>query len=464
MKKNSTYKSFFAIAFLSAICLTANGQELPKVFGRPVHSVNPDNGTIRCVSTEYEEYQQETNPKKETRAQFEDWMTNKIKERQANRSSNSVLEVITIPVVVHVIHNGDALGSNENIRDAQVLSQIEVLNQDYRRMLNTPGYNDNEVGADIEINFCMAQVDPNGNPTNGIDRVNMGIASFTIDDFDDSVKTSTYWDPEQYFNIWTCNFGGDSSDILGYAQFPSSSRLGGLSSNGGDASTDGVVIGYKYFGSKDIYSAGNYGSSGNQYRYGRTATHEVGHALGLRHIWGDNNSCTVNATDSEKDYCPDTPAQNEEHYDCETYYDTCLFAAGEDMTANYMDYSNDTCMNIFTQDQKERIRTVMQNSPRRASLITSTVCQAPVGGTDKFKLHGLNVHPNPTQGYLTISVDNGDMPDSYTIYNSVGQTVSIAKVNTQANLTINTSGYANGIYFIKIDKAGESKTLKFIKN
>lgn len=464
MKKITICKAVLFATLLFAGSLQVNAQNRPKVFGRPVKDINPENGAIRCVSTEYEEYLQEQNPKRETREQFEGWISQKIQEQKSQRSANSTNIVLTIPVVVHVIHNGDAVGQNENIREGQILSQIQVLNQDYRRMVDTPGYNEFENGADVEIEFCLAQTDPDGNLTNGIDRQNLGVSSWTsMDDINSIVKTSTIWDPERYLNLWTCNYGGDISDVLGYAQFPSSSGLGGLAANGGEDNTDGVVIGYRYFGSADIFPNGNYGGTGNVYRYGRTASHEVGHYLGLRHIWGDNSLCTTNSADSDKDYCPDTPAASRANFDC-PFSNTCTSSPGFDMVENYMDYTDDTCMSVFTQDQKERIRTVLQNSPRRASLVTSTACQAPTGGTNDYKLQGLNVYPNPTQGVLTINIANGNLPDSYTIYNSIGQTVGSAKITSASGLTINTSSYSNGVYFIKVDKGNQTKTLKFIKN
>ena len=463
MKKTTFYKLLALTALLCTGGFKARAQQLPKVFGRTVESVNPDTGQIRCGTTEYEAYLQQQNPKRETRAEFEIWLAKKIKENKTRRNGATTTEVITIPVVVHVIHNGDVIGTNENIADDQVLSQITVLNQDYRRMVGTPGYNTVSVGADVEIEFCMAQTDPDGNLTTGIDRVNLGQASWSDENaIDRNVKRSTSWDPTQYFNIWVVNFG--DSDLLGYAQFPSSSNLGGINDNGGNSNTDGVVIGYTYFGSEDIYPDGNYGSSNNQYRYGRTATHEIGHCLGLIHIWGDNSFCELDATDSVKDYCPDTPASNASHFDCRTTADSCPDLPGLDMVRNYMDYSDDSCMNIFTQNQKTRMRTVMQNSPRRASLVTSTVCQPPTGGVNKYKLQGLKVYPNPTQGELTINIPNGNLPDGYTIYNNVGQVVGNAKINAEANLTINTGNYSNGVYFIKVSKGSESTTLKFIKN
>lgn len=320
-------------------------------------------------------------------------------------------------------------------------------------MLGTPGYNTNDVGADVEIEFCLAQVDPNGLPTNGIDRVNLGQSSWGESNIENTLKPSTIWDPTQYFNIWVCNFGSDLSGVLGYAQFPSSSGLSGVSNNAGSADTDGVIIGYEFFGSSNIYPQGNYSYP---YDEGRTTTHEIGHALGLLHIWGNNynnNAC------SYSDYCDDTPASNGPNSSCSQHYSCTSY----DMIENYMDYTNDACMNTFTQNQKERILAVMENSPRRASLKTSTVCQATAGREDFELLNGINLYPNPTQGVLNIAVANNELPDSYIIYNNLGQTMANVKVTSDTNLSINTSDYSSGIYFISIEKGNESKVLKFIK-
>ena len=441
-------------AFFGTLPFGVNAQEMPKVFGKTLHSnsMNAETGKIRCVSTEYEEYLQEQNPLRATSAEFETWIAQKITASKA-KSTASTAEVITIPVVVHVIHNGDLVGANENISDAQVLSQIAVLNQDYRRMLGTPGYNTNAAGADVEVEFCLAQVDPDGIPTTGIDRVNLGVSSWSESQIENNLKPNTSWDPTKYFNIWVCNFGGDLDGVLGYAQFPSQSGLAGLNNNEGSASTDGVIIGYQYFGSKNIYPQGNYDYP---YDEGRTTTHEVGHALGLLHIWGNswsNNSC------SYSDYCNDTPASNGPNGSCTQHYSCTSY----DMIENYMDYTNDACMNVFTQNQKDRIMAVMNNSPRRSSLKTSTVCALTAGREDFELLNGINLYPNPAQDVLNIAVANNELPDSYTIYNSLGQTMVNTKVANTANLTVNTSAYSNGIYFVKVDKGNESKVLKFIK-
>lgn len=459
--KKTIYSKIALLAALLTLGLTANAQQKGKAFGRPIKATPSESGHIRCVSTEYEEYLQEKMPERETKEQFEQWIAGKIAEGKARRQASPSNEaiVITIPVVVHVIHDGDAVGSGENIKEGQILSQITVLNQDYRRMAGTPGFNSDAVGADIEIEFCLAKTAPDGTLTNGIDRVNLGQTEWGNDDIESIMKPETSWDPTKYFNIWVCRFGGDLADVLGYAQFPQSSGLQGLSGPYA-ASRDGVVIGYQNFGSRTIYPSGTYQTP---YDKGRTATHEIGHALGLIHIWGDYIGCSNQAQNG--DYCADTPVAEDANDTCPEGFDSCPSLPGEDMTNNYMDYTRDNCMNIFTADQKTRMRTVMQNSPRRASLTTSTVCQPPTAGVEDFELlNGINLYPNPAQDILNIAVENGELPDSFTIYNNLGQSISSVKVSSNANLTINTSSYSNGIYFIKVDKGSQSKKLKFVKN
>lgn len=461
MKINITNKATLLLLLLTAMGYAQNRQ----VFGKTVESVNPKNGLIRCVSTQYEQSLQEKYPQRATNQEFENWIAPKVEAiKQRMETSRGIDAVVTIPVVVHVIHNGDAVGSNENISDARVLSQITVLNQDFRRMLGTPGYNTNAVGADVEVEFCMAQRKPDGTATTGIDRVQRTPASYATESSVETMKAATIWDPTQYFNIWVLYFSDSQSaemyGVLGYAQFPSNSGLGGLNTNGGAATTDGVVIDYRCFGTSTLAPSSNYFTD---YDKGRTATHEIGHCFGLIHIWGDNDSCIANATDSAKDYCPDTPAQSEEHYDCLQTYNTCTAAAGNDMTQNYMDYTNDTCMNIFTQNQKARILAVLQNSPRRSTLPTSLGCQAPLSTAAFELLEGMNLSPNPANNFVTIN-SGKILPDSYTVYNTLGQTIVSKKVQDNADLTINTTDFANGMYIVRITKDGATKTLQFIKN
>lgn len=459
-----TKRFTLASVLVLLVSITSIAQTSRTVFGKPINSINPTNGLVRCVSAEYEQSLQEKYTNRATEAEFEAWLAPKVEEaRQRLASGRSINAVVTIPVVVHVIHNGDAVGSNENISDARVLSQITVLNNDFRRILGTPGYNTNAVGADVEVQFCMAQQKPDGTATNGIDRVNLGLAQWSTESsVENTLKPNTIWDPTQYFNIWVCQFSSSASaelyGILGYAQFPDNSGLGGLNTSGGAANTDGVIIDWRCFGSSD-YAPGAYYTD---YDKGRTATHEIGHCFGLRHIWGDNASCTINATDSAKDYCPDTPAAAQENYYCDAVVNSCPLAAGNDMVENYMDYTNDICMNIFTLNQKARILAVLQNSPRRSTLPASNKC-ASLSAESIDKLQGLNLYPNPAQTFVTIGTQ-GELPESYEIYNTIGQVVAKNVIASDADLTISTAAFANGIYLVKIVSGNAQKTLRFVKN
>lgn len=323
------------------------------------------NGIVKCTSVEHNHDLQQKGLAPSD-IDFESWLAPKIEEFKSRRLANPNYRasVISIPVVVHVIHNGDAYGTGENIRDEQVLSQIQVLNEDFRRMAGSPGFGP---GVDVEIEFCLAQTDPSGNFTTGINRVNLNLASFDRTAVEGNLKPNTIWDPTQYLNMWTCRFSGDLNGVLGYAQFPSNSGLTGLAANGGAATTDGVIMAYNAFGSSAIYPAGSYLAP---YDRGRTTTHEVGHWLGLRHIWGDGG-CTVD------DFCADTPVAGAANFGCPTGTDSCPTSPGLDQIQNYMDYTDDTCMDRFTQNQKERILTVMSVATRRATLASSTKCMLP---------------------------------------------------------------------------------------
>lgn len=254
--------------------------------------------------------------------------------------------VVTIPVVVHVVYNT----GTQNVSNAQIQTQLDVLNADFRK-LNADASSIpaafQSVAADCEINFCLAQRDPAGNTTTGIQRRQTTVTSFSTND---AVKYYSQggldaWDRNKYLNIWVCNMGGG---ILGYAQFP-----------GGTAATDGVVI---------LYTAlGTIGTATSPFNKGRTATHEVGHWLNLRHIWGDTNCGS--------DLVADTPTHNTANYGCPTYphYSTCSGQPVE-MTMNYMDYSDDACMYMFTAGQKTRMQAVLTTGGARVSLATSNGC------------------------------------------------------------------------------------------
>ncbi|MEO5674368.1 MAG: GEVED domain-containing protein [Chitinophagales bacterium] len=266
--------------------------------------------------------------------------------------------VITIPVVVHVVYNTTA----QNISDAQVQAQISQLNADFARLNSDAGNTPSaftSAAANCEVQFCLAQRDPNGSATTGIIRKSTSTTSFSSND---NIKRTANggddaWDRNTYLNLWTGNLSGG---LLGYAQFP-----------GGAASTDGVVVLYSSVGS--LASPG----TASPYHYGRTSTHEVGHWLNLYHIWGDDgNGC------NGSDNCGDTPNQAGENYGCPAFphTDGCTSGNGV-MFMNYMDYTDDGCMNMFTNDQKGRMQALFTSGATRYSLVSSQGCVAPGGGT-----------------------------------------------------------------------------------
>ncbi len=310
-----------------------------------------------CGFDHYQQIQQQKYPSLESQQDFENWMSDQLQQYKTQSPEIArTTEVITIPVVVHVIHNGEPTGSGANLDEARILEQIDILNQDFRRMnadaINTP-LQFVGVAADVEIEFALAVRDPEGLPTNGIVRVQGNRTRWDLV-HNTELKAISYWPAEDYLNLWIAQL----EDLLGFAQFPVS-NLQGLEIASQNRLTDGVVIDTDFVGINP---------NSNPESLGRTATHEIGHYLGLRHIWGDGGC-------SSDDFCADTPNASDSHFGCPENSSSC---GSEDMVQNYMDLTDDFCMNLFTLCQKDRIRMVMSNSPRRASLVNSPGLTPPV--------------------------------------------------------------------------------------
>lgn len=320
-----------------------------------------------CATMEMDSLLRARYPRMGSLQDFEKLLQTKIQEREVlQKSGRTTLEVLTIPIIVHIVHNGEAVGQGTNLSAAQVQAQIETLNEDFRRKPGTPGFNTDSRGADIEIEFCLSRLNQQGQTMAepGIDRVNGSKANWTKNDIENILKPGTIWDPDKYFNVWVLNFASSES-LLGYAQFPSLSTLAGIPDNS-PRNTDGVVVAYRSFGNT---LKGNFPIMQAPYNQGRTLTHEVGHWLGLRHIWGDANC--------GNDFVDDTPTQASESRGCQVGRTSC---GSTNMVENYMDYSDDACFNIFTKGQKTRMRTVMDISPRRNTLAQSNLCGTQIAG------------------------------------------------------------------------------------
>ncbi len=316
----------------------------------------------RCATVEYEKKRSQQFQQLENSIQFENWMQEKLSEPrlQSFGTQGTQAATYTIPVVFHIIHNGEAIGTGTNISDAQVLSQVSVLNKDFQRLNADASQTPSEflsVAGSLDIEFVLAKQDPEGLASTGINRVQGTQTQWALAD-NAEFKALSYWPSEDYMNIWIINFV-DPSNFIGYAQLPQSSILPGLENSSSNALTDGVVIHYKDIGSIDD---GPFDLD-PQFNKGRTATHEIGHFFGLRHIWGDASSC------SASDFVDDTPPQSNETNGCPSHPQ--LSCTVNKMFQNYLDYTNDACMNLFTQGQIARMEVVLQNSPRRASLTTS---------------------------------------------------------------------------------------------
>ena len=253
--------------------------------------------------------------------------------------------VVRIPVVVHVVWNT----ATQNISDAQIQSQITVLNNDFRA-LNTDISQVPTVwqslAGDAEIEFSLATQDPDNNPTNGITRQQTTVTSFSSDD---KVKSSATggvdaWPTDRYLNLWVCQLSGG---LLGYAQFP-----------GGPTTTDGVVVTHSGFGTT--------GTAAAPFNLGRTATHEIGHWLNLNHIWGDDGTGC-----SGSDNVTDTPNQGGPNYGNPSFpHISCNNGPNGDMFMNYMDYVDDNSMVMFSIGQIARMDAALAGP--RSSFLTPT--------------------------------------------------------------------------------------------
>lgn len=396
----------------------------------------------RCSTDEYMDELAKSNPDEYASMMQSRLDAMEFENIRSNSSAKVADEIITIPVVVHVVYNTNA----QNISFNQIQSQIDIMNEDFRALnsdvTNTPAA---FTYADTEIQFCLASVDPSGNPTNGITRTQTSRTSFSNNDMKrTSAGGRDPWNRNEYLNIWVCNLPGG---LLGFATPP-----------GGSASLDGVVIDYIFFG--------NIGTATAPFDLGRTTTHEIGHWLGLSHIWG-NSTCG-------NDFIADTPQQNGPTNGCPSYpkVSSCsgnLNLPNGDMFMNYMDYSNDACLYMFTPGQATRMRAVLNTSRITIKASAASNCGTNIG-IEENNINDFNIYPNPAKESTTIEFSLNSAADvSYTLVSITGQV--IAEVSAQEygvgnhSITINTTELTNGIYYLsfRAGNAIENKKVAIFK-
>ena len=351
---------------------------------------------------------------------------------KGTNDSKATETVIRIPVVVHVLYHTAA----QNISDEQVKSQIAALNRDFRRQnmdtANTPE-RFKSVAADVAIEFVLATADPKGRATTGIVRRQTSVKSWVMDD---KIKSSKWggadaWDTKSYLNIWV----GNISQVLGYSSVP-----------GSDAALDGVVINASVFGTTGTKAP---------YNMGRTAVHEVGHWLGLKHIWGDA-ACGDDGVD-------DTPQQGSFTTGKPTgFRSSCSNAPLGDMYMNYMDFTDDGGMNLFTNGQKERMRTLFKSGGPRNSLLLSKGLNEPwleeavlpepvtVVPDDVVTLPAatFKLFPNPAASEITINVDATWIGKELQLLNING-TVLQKVVLTATSQKVSIARLSTGVYLLQ---------------
>lgn len=401
-------------------------------------------------------------------SQWEQEMGNLVREyTKSQTAGKSTSQVFTIPVIMHVIHGGQAVGTYPNLAQGQLVSQIQTLNSDYGGV----GYNSwnypsaaftnwatgsNILSASLDalgriaiancnVQFCLATKDTAGNvlAEPGIERINYisrgwqnptsvtGITTFQ-NYVNNTIKPATIWNVTKYLNIWITDENINATGgLLGYATFPPFSTLSGIPSVG-TSTSDGFWCYAKAFGSATYYPSGTYYTG---YDRGRTSTHEIGHWLGLRHIWGDANCAT--------DYCNDTPPAAASNANAPSYpyhVGTCTNNSPDgEMYMNFMDYTNDNAKYMYTPDQASRIQTAMTFSPYRKFLGTHNLCTvAAIAPTASF-----NIAPNACgNAVVTLSnMTNGTPIPSYTWSASgPGAATFNPNINSALSVSFNTPG------------------------
>lgn len=415
----------------------------------------------KCATVDVINYQESIMPGYKQRVADAFSATKQIADaNKANRAADDTIYVVQC--VFHVVYTAP----EENIPDSVIYSQIEVLNEDYRR-LNADTVKTRQIFANIvgdtRIQFELASVDPNGNPTTGITRAQGNPTGFLgFSPFDDGVKTAATggvdaWPTDKYLNVWVCSIGNGILGILGYA-FPPTGAVNWPAGSETDSAHQGVVLHYPVVGRN--FSA----PIDATVTKGRSAVHEIGHYLGLRHIWGDGD-CT------EDDGLADTPdAIDANQQTCDTTMNTCTEAGPiqyPDMIENYMDYSDDRCLNAFTHDQIAIMRSTLQTSRYGIARRIHEEDSVSTSIKNTFaKLTNISVYPNPATGVVNFDVQmEQGIEYSIQVINALGEVVYASPSSMLKNGMIDLSSKPTGIYYAKFSVGTQTlvKRLQIIR-
>ena len=407
-------------------------------------SISAQNQILPCATNEYIKHLDKHQPG--TQKNIEETFFD-AKRFSNIKFKNKKDTIYTIQVVFHVVYSN----SLENLDEDYITSQMKELNECFRRQ-NPDTIDTREiflpVAADAGIEFELAKLDPDGNPTNGIIRKSTPIPTFgqfpinltNADRVKESLYGSEIWDPDRYLNIWVCDLSVSGFDaLLGYAYPPTNADNWG-SNSFTTRNKQGVVVHYKVVGKNNPLSL----STGS-----KTLVHEVGHYLGLRHIWGDgsrNQGCNVD------DYMDDTPNSRAASNGCNLGQNTCINNPGDlpDMIENYMDYSDGDCQNMFTEQQVEQMRS---NLILFRSGIATVRYPAPPPEPAQFT----SLYPNPVVESLTVTLADLDEEADYQIEitNMLGQIVFASKLESVSSQTISGLNALRGMNVCKVFKKGE---------
>jgi zinc-dependent metalloproteinase lipoprotein len=404
--------------------------------------------------------------------------------QSANEANQNRSVTYYIPVVIHLLYRSStegSIGTKANLHPNQIKAQMVALNEVFAG--NAPGNSalpavfSNVDANDVGITFCLAAIDKNGSSMTepGVDRIDWEKKGWTnpgsfndysslVNYFDNTIKPATIWDPVKYLNIWL----GDFNSGTGYATFPASSNLSGITSSMGTKTTDGIFVSTKIFGCKTTYPNGYYFTSGfgTDYVEGDITAHEIGHWLGLLHIWADA-TCG-------NDYCADTPPQeNSNQVKCPQHPYKKGYCSGNttgEMFQNYMGYTQDACMCLFTADQKTRMLTAMTYSPYRKLLGTHGLCNSPTSVSnysDKENL-SFDVLFDNAAGVITASFHSLEQRNyMLEVRNVLGQIVYSEQINNFSgsySKQVQLSHFKNGLYLISLSNAYTQSVKKVVLN